>query len=142
MLLCIQKHSFPPGPSLLFYIRDASDLKVPNLVAQSQINTLSVLSSPAPSSLRKTAKCITFCDPLIDLYQPCSIPLKGLSGLRKTASLKVSFKESASTINGTQGKSPSSTASQPIPALKQHVPYTSNLRRLTPRSVFARKLLL
>ena len=55
-------------------------------------------------------------------------PPQGLSGLRKTAPLKVRFQESASTINGTQHKSPSSTISQPIPALKQHVPYSPNLK--------------
>ena len=101
------------------------EFKVPNLVAQSQIDTLSVPSSPAPGSLRKTPKCVTFCNPLIDLDQLCSIPQpQGLSSLRKTASLRVSFKELAFTIKGTQHKSSSFTMSQPLPALKQHVPYT------------------
>ena len=104
------------------------EFKVPNLAAQSQIDTFSVPSSPAPGGMRKTTKHVTFHDPLIDLNQPCSIPHpQGLSSLRKTASLKVSFQESASTINGTQCKSPSSTTSQPIPALN-HMPLTSNFK--------------
>ena len=105
------------------------EFKIPNLVAQSQIDTLSVPSSPASCSLRKTAKHVTFHDPLIDLDQPCSTPhTQGLSGLRKTAPPNVSFQESSSTINNTKCKSPSSTMSQPIPALKKSVPYIPNLK--------------
>ena len=108
------------------------EFKVPNLVAQSQIDTLSIPSSPAPGSLRKTTKHVTFCDPLIDLDQPCSTPhTQGLSGLRKTTSLKVSFQEPSSTINGIKHKAlPSLCPSpyHPIPALKQHILYNPNLK--------------
>ena len=39
------------------------EFKVPNLAAHSHIDTLTVPSSPTPGGWRKTAKCITFCDP-------------------------------------------------------------------------------
>ena len=98
-------------------------------MARSQIDTLCVPSSPTLGSMRKTAKHVTFCDPIIDLNQPCSIPQhQGLSSLRRTASLKVSFQESVSTINGTKCKSLSSTVSQPVPALKQCVSYIPKIK--------------
>ena len=103
------------------------EFKVPNLVAQSQRENLSVPSSPAQGGFRKTVKCVNFYDPLIDLDQPCSTPHnQGLSSLRKTTVHKVSFQESSSTINGTQHKCPSNPIYQPISALKQ--PYIPNLK--------------
>ena len=56
----------PTDLSILCYIGKARDLKVkvPNIVAQSQIDILSVPSSPAPGGMRKYAKCVTFQDPL------------------------------------------------------------------------------
>ena len=82
--------------------------KVPILVAHSQVDSLSVPTSPAPGSLRKTTKCITFHD-LIDLAQPHSaFQTQGLSSLRKTStsSVKVSFHNPATTINSTKHKRP------------------------------------
>ena len=92
------------------------ELKVLNLAAQSQfqIDNLSVPFSPAPGSSRKTAKCITFCNSLINLDKPCSTPhTKGFSHLSKTPACKVSFEESSSTINHSQYKSPSNPTYQP-----------------------------
>ena len=59
------------------------EFKVPNLAATSQIDDLNVLSSPTPSSKRKTTKSVTFCDPLVHLDQLCSTSSpQGLSGMR------------------------------------------------------------
>ena len=109
--------SYSPMP--FFERLGVLEFKVPNLVAHSSIDTLSVPTSPTPGGLRKTAKCITFCDPLINLDQPHNTPYtQGLIGLRKQSSCKVSFQDFASTIKGTKCKSPSSTTSQLHPALK------------------------
>ena len=43
------------------------EFKVPNLVAQLHIDTLTVPTSPNSGSLRKTAQNVTFWDPLINL---------------------------------------------------------------------------
>ena len=110
------------------------EFRVPNFVtqSQSQIDNLCVPSSPSLGSLRKTAKCVTFHDPLIDLDEPHSTShTQGLSSMRKTAAHEVSFQESSFTISGTQYKSPSHPTSQPIPALKQHIPYTPNLKTMS-----------
>ena len=59
------------------------EFKVPNLVAYSHIDALTIPTSPTSGGLRNTAKSITFHDPLMDLDQPChTFPH---SGLRKTA---------------------------------------------------------
>ena len=116
------------------------EFNVPNVAAQSQIDNLSVPSSPAPGSLRKTAKHVTFCDPLIDLDQPGNSPhTQGLSSLKKTAACKVSFQESSSTINDTKCKSTSNPTSQPIPSLKQHILYTPNLKTKSALKVMSTK---
>ena len=65
------------------------EFKVPNLASVSQIDDLSVPSSPTHSGKRKTAKCIIFSDPFVWLEQPHSAPLpQGLSGKRKTVSCR------------------------------------------------------
>ena len=105
------------------------EFKVPNLVATSCIDDLSVISSPTPCSLRKTAKCVTFHGPLVDPVQPCSsTPLpQGLSGKRKTASLEVCFGHNRH-IKGTEHKN-----SQPdLQSLYPNQPlYTIHPLRLT-----------
>ena len=101
------------------------EFKVFNLMAQSysKIDNLSVPSSAAPGSLRKTAKHVTFCDPLIDLDKPCSTPhTQGLSGLWKTAAHKVSFQGSSSAINGTKHKSPANPSPSPYQPLNSISP--------------------
>ena len=46
------------------------EFRVPSLVAHSYIDSLTVPTCPTPGSLRKTAKHITFWNPLFDLNQP------------------------------------------------------------------------
>ena len=118
MLLCFQKCNLPTDPSLLCIIGEAKDLRiqsskfcdtVPGRLPQCPCNP--------PGGLRKTAKCITFHDPLIDLAKPCSTSQpQGLNGLRKTvtSSLKVRFQDPETMINGTKHKRPYPTTSQLI----------------------------
>ena len=103
------------------------EFKVANVAAHSHIHTLNVPTSTTPGSLRKTAKHMTFHDPLIDLNQPhCTIPSQG--GLRKTATLKISLKDPInSTMNGTQHKKPQNNMVKPLLDLKTpicHAPTT------------------
>ena len=79
------------------------EFKVPNLVAHSHIDTLTIPSFPTSGRLRKATKWVTFCDPLINLDQPDHInPYQG--GLGKTT-CKVTFSDLVkSTINSTQHK--------------------------------------
>ena len=109
------------------------EFKVPNLAAYSHINTLCAPTSPTPGSLRKTAKCITFCDPPLDLHQPHSASLpQGQGGLRKTT-LKVSYSDPVkTTINSTQCKKPPTTPSQPLPALNHHSSPAENIKPKPP----------
>ena len=66
------------------------EFKFPNLMAQSHIDTLTIPPFPAPSGLRRTAKRVTFCDPIMYHNQLCSTShTQGLSGKRKTTALKV-----------------------------------------------------
>ena len=133
MFLCFQRFNLPSEPALLYNIGEAMDLRV-----QSSKHCSTVPGKlpqcpyiPSPGGLRKTAKHIIFYDPLPDLAQSCSASQpQGLSGLRKTktSSLKVSFQDPATVINGTKHKRPSPTTSQPIPALKHCVPYTPNFK--------------
>ena len=82
------------------------EFKVPNLAAQSHIDTMTVTTSPTPGGLRKTAKCVSFKNPLIDLNQPHHATLTH-SSLRKTTHLKVSFSDPCkSTVNDIQCKRP------------------------------------
>ena len=65
------------------------EFKVLNLTATSQVDDLSVPTSPTPSGMRKTAKSVTFCDPFMDmaqLYNSTCSPT-GHSSMRKTTSL-------------------------------------------------------
>ena len=100
------------------------EFKVPNLVTQLHIDALTVPTSPNLGGLRKTAKCITFWDHLIDLDEPHhTSPPCGRSpiGLRKNVKMKiVQFKDPInSVINGTSCRGPSlSTTKLLIPALK------------------------
>ena len=95
--------------------------KVPNLAATSQIDNLSVPSSPTLSGKRQTTKSITFSDALVCLDQPCSAPSpQGLISKRKIVSLQVTFGNNTY-IRGTECKSPSTTpTSLPQPALVHH----------------------
>ena len=81
------------------------EFKIPNLLAHSYIDLFTVPTSPTPDSSRKTAKHITFHDPLINLNQPhCTTHSQG--SLWKT-SLMVTFSDLVKlTTNGTQCKQP------------------------------------
>ena len=97
-------------------------------MAQLHIDALTVPTFPNSESLRKTAKCITFWDPLIDLGKPqdTSFPCgSSPSGLRKTTKSKtVQLKDPiGSIINGISHKVPSlSSTKLPLSALKAHKP--------------------
>ena len=49
--------------------------KVPNLAATSQVDDLSILTSPTPSGMRKAAKFVTFHNPLMDTAYCTAAPL-------------------------------------------------------------------
>ena len=117
--------------------------KVPNLTATSQVDDLSNPTSPTPSGMGKTAKCVTFCDPLVDTTKPYSIAYSptSCSHMRKTASLKVCF-GNTSIIQGAKHKSPPSTPVKSIlrPAFVYHLchkamgPTKSALKVESPRA--------
>ena len=96
------------------------EFKVPNLAGDSHVDTLSVPYLSTTGSSMKTAKCVTFHDPLLDLDQPCNKPFpQGLCSLRKTTSLKVHFSDMEKTyIDSTQHKSPSTTTGKLHPNIK------------------------
>ena len=74
------------------------EFKLLNFMAQSHTDTLSVPTLPLPGSLRKTTKCVTFCDLLLDLDQPYCKPFpQGLCGLRRDASPQVHFSDKENT---------------------------------------------
>ena len=64
--------------------------KVPNLAATSQVDNLNVSTSPSPSGMKKTAKTVTFWDPIVkDTPLHCSAPSPtSCCSMRKTASPK------------------------------------------------------
>ena len=86
----------------------------------SNVDILTVPTFPTLGSLRKIAKCMTLCDPLLYIAQPCSTPPPlGLSGSRKTVIPKVHFSDrEKSYINGTQHKNPSTSTGKLIPSIK------------------------
>ena len=89
--------------------------KVPNLAATSQVDDLTIPTSPTPSGMRKIAKCVTFCDPLVDttrLHSSAHSPTSH-GGMRKTTSLKVNF-GNTSVIQGAKCKIPPLLLSSPF----------------------------
>ena len=107
------------------------EFKVPNLTVQSHIDAITIPNSPSPGDLRKTAKCVTFWDPLISLpwctFHPCGTPPNGLMMTAKT----VQFREPISSyINNTKPKTPSHSSSKLlIPALKPKKPHPPIIKR-------------
>ena len=97
---------------------------IPNLAATSQVDNFNVPTSPDSSSKRKTAKKVTFPDPLVDTAPMHSSTCchTSHSGMRKTASLKVSL-SNISSINGAKHKSPLATIIKSIlrPASVHHL---------------------
>ena len=119
--MCLRMPLPPRSYSPMLHWRDEIlEFGVPNLVAHSHIDTLTVPTSLPEVGQGKTVKCVTFPDPLIDLDPPHSTnPSQG--DLKKAVSLKVSFGHLAkSTINGTQCKNPPTIQLQPLPAHKTH----------------------
>ena len=107
----------PPDPALICNLRVT---RYPTLWL-THTDALTVPTSPTPGSLRKTAKSITFHDPLIEQDQPhCTLPH---SSLRKTTKAVLFSDPIRSTINGTKCKQPSSSQQLPLPAPKVHVPH-------------------
>ena len=66
---------------------------VPDLAATSQVDNIAVSTSPSQGNMRKTAKCVTFQNPIMESSQPpCSTPTHTSHGSkRKTAFPKVSI---------------------------------------------------
>ena len=108
---------------------------MPNLAAHSHIDTLTVPTLPMLGGFGKTAKCITFHEPLIDLHQTHHT-LPPSSSRKNTKAVHVSDPE-RSTINGIKCKLPSSVHQLPLPALKTHTshpPTTKPKSALKPKS--------
>ena len=102
------------------------EFKVPNLVAQLHIDAVTLPNTPNPGGLRKTAKCITFLDPLLSLLHHTPHP-HGNSpphSIRKTMKI-VQFRSPISNSRPNTPFFPGGTL--PKPALKS----TRDTRPLT-----------
>ena len=147
MFLCVQRCYFPADP--LSYMTSERlgiiAFKVPNLAATSQVDDLSIPTSPTPSGMRKTAKHVTFCNPLVDttkLHSSTPSPTS-YSSMRKAAPIKVSF-SNTSTIQSAKCKSPPSAPIRSIlkPALVHHLcpqamsPTKSTFKMKSPQVTF------
>ena len=110
--------------------------KVPNLAATSQVDNLKVPTSPNPSGMRKTAKTVTFWDPLVEVAPShSSVPsLTSCHDMRKTTYTKVSISSSGTECN---------TPTKPIKSILVHhlppkatVPTKSTLKVHSPPGDF------
>ena len=112
---------------------------VPNLTANSQVDNLHVPTSPDCSSTRKTTKKVTFHDPIVDTAPLHSSTPSQTShqGMRKTASLKVSF-SNISSINVAKCKSLPSTTTKSIlrPTIVHCLCPKSALKAQSPQATF------
>ena len=120
----VQHATLPKLYCVCFYIfKDATSPQILISCATSQRLEILELKSPTSGTVtNRYPQCPFFPCPM-QLEEDCQTchflwppnrpwpamqhsPSQGLSGLRKTTSLKVSFQESASTINGTKCKTP------------------------------------
>ena len=135
-------------PQILFSYATSEHLeilefKVPNLAAQSHIDAIAVPDSTNSGSLRETAKCITFWDPLIILplwtSPPCGNSLH--SGSKKTVKTVQSRDPISKVISNTMPKRPSlSNTKQPLPALKTSKPCSPTTKPRSPLKPLKTKL--
>ena len=103
------------------------EFKVPNLMAHTHIDTLTVPTFPSPGGLRKTTEHINFRDPLTDLVQPHHTT-HSQGSLRKTP-LSECFSDPVKlTINSTQHKQPLTMQQHLLPAPKTHIPHSATTK--------------